>query len=43
MIGPDARGRIWTIAIRYLGEGRAAPITAWPAVPQQIRRYEEDQ
>jgi hypothetical protein len=43
MIGPDGRGRMWTVAIRYLGEGRAAPITAWPAKRQQIRRYEEAQ
>jgi hypothetical protein len=39
MIGPDRRGRIWVIVIRYLGGGLAEPITAWPAKGRQIDDY----
>lgn len=41
MIGPDARGRFWTIAIEDLGDRKARALTAWPTKARQIRRYEE--
>ena len=43
MIGPDARGRFWTIAIDYLSDGQAMPVTAWPSKRSQIKRYEEEE
>jgi len=42
MVGPDRKGRFWTIIIDYLGGGRAEPITAWPSTRKQIRQYEEE-
>jgi hypothetical protein len=41
MIGPDKQGRIWTVAIHYIGDGRAAPVTCWPSNSSQMRWYEE--
>lgn len=43
MIGPDARGRLWTVSLLVREDGRAFPINAWPSKPQQVRRYEEAQ
>lgn len=41
MIGRDGHGRFWTIVINVRREGLAAPVTAWPSRPRDIRLYEE--
>jgi hypothetical protein len=39
MVGPDASGKIWSIAVDIRGEV-GLPITGWPSKPVEIRRYE---
>ena len=41
MIGPDASGRLWTIALDKLNEYQVMPVTAWPSKRSEINRYEE--
>jgi len=41
MVGPDDRGRFWTIIILETGQrGRWRPITGWPSDPPEIARYD---
>ena len=44
MIGPNARGRIWTIAIVETDDERAIwrPITGWPSTSREARRWQDE-
>lgn len=41
MVGPDSRGKIWTIIIVEVDEDlhRWRPITGWPATPREERSW----
>jgi len=40
MIGPDSEGRLWTVVLKYLGQGRWRPITGWPSTSAEVRWYQ---
>jgi len=39
MIGPDARGRFWTVVLLDVSYERWRPITGWPSTNTEIRLY----
>jgi uncharacterized DUF497 family protein len=43
VIGPDRRGRFWTIIFVQARSGRWRPVTGWPSTAREIRRYKEDE
>jgi len=41
MIGPNARGRFWTIVLIQINEERWRPIMGWPSTGSEMRIYGE--
>jgi hypothetical protein len=42
VIGPDRRGRFWTISFEETSGGSKRVITGWPSKPRDIRIYRGD-
>ena len=41
MIGPDYRGKFWTIALLHVSGREWMPITGWPSKRKELRLYQE--